>query len=230
MWDRDRLDAHLAWVKNQGGARFQAEGKDFSGIRAGRLVLTAARFIDCRFDGAVFEELCLNQAELVRCDFSRAVMRAVELREALVEDCSFVAADMRGADLVSAHVEGCDGSGVYLEGADLTASRIHRTLFLEAIMDEARLVQVDWSGLSLRASRLRGADMRQGRLEAVDLRFADVAALRLEGTQWIDCAVHGIRGQPVIHGRGLQDHQVDASRDFDGTRWLNCADLFPPST
>jgi uncharacterized protein YjbI with pentapeptide repeats len=116
--------------------------------------------------GACLTMMTARHAVFYGLDLSRAALQAARCAETDFRDCRFDGADMRGIVL----------SGAMLSGASMQGANLH-----ELVIDNARRMQSDLSGASLRHADLRGVDLRGVLLAGADLSFANLTGADLTG-------------------------------------------------
>lgn len=218
LFSAETIAAHMRWVRNEaGGVRLTLEGADLSGTRPHGLILTAARFVRCRFAGTIWSGAFLNQIELLECDFDGAQLVGVEMAEATIEDCVFTDADLSRCQLMGARIAGGTWRGATVTDANLAGLEADHVDFVQTGLDRSSLVRSTWESSRLASACLSRTDFRGANLQGVDLRACDLDHTNFDGTILTACGVWGTVGTPVVGAGGLTAIDPDFSRAFDGS-------------
>jgi len=222
----ESLAAHKQWLQRgrTGEGRMVLEDEQLGDLRIGDVKLAGARLVRVRLDRVVADFADLRGAELVDCSAEGSNFTHAKLDDAVLEGCRFTAARMALTSLCDARIEG----GVFREAsADrgswnrLTARRVdfRDTLFGDCILDGALLEDCDLRGARLGRVHELLTDLcstMNTTFRRCDLRGADLAGRRFDGTRFIDCKLAGVTGVPVIEGDYLVE-RPDFSAAGDGS-------------
>jgi uncharacterized protein YjbI with pentapeptide repeats len=175
------VSAHERYVGGQRGGRRAI-------VRFGQA--RGVNFSHRRLEDSDFTGTNLQGADLVRACFDRASLHFADMRSVNALGASFVAADMRGVSLRNAVLTGAN-----LDDADLSeavlAVRVaggSYDLAPKGVSGEAGGVAmtVDFTGCTMKQSRLAGANLQKANfsgalLNGADLTGAELAGARMDG-------------------------------------------------
>ncbi len=122
---------------------------------------------------------------------SLPVLREISLPGVVFENYMFKGVDFSKSSLRGATLINCDFSNANLFDVDLTGAKIENSDFFEASVTLARLSSAEIKNSSFLRADLIGSELRDSRLEYVDLRYS-----RLEDTDFTnaylkECKVYG---------------------------------------
>lgn len=126
--------------------------------------------------------------------------RAKALRDSVQEGHaqkkSFLGADLTGADLSGMDLSGADFSGAWLESANLSRTKLHGTVFMNAVLAHADLSEADatgadFSGANLGKAKLTNTRLVQATLAGTLLMDTPLAHTDLRGARLDDAKLLG---------------------------------------
>lgn len=179
------------------------EGLDLSGVSARATILTRARLDGARLCGADFEGATLFEASLRGVDATGARLVAVDATGAVFDAATMVKVFAR---------QGCF-ERASLRGVDLTESDLREALFLDARLDEAKLVgcvadKADFARAVMTAVAAQGASLVKATLEQVSAERIDLRDAALErvrgslGACFVGADFRNVRAPHALFGEG----------------------------
>jgi uncharacterized protein YjbI with pentapeptide repeats len=144
---------------------------------------------DCRFTGAIFEHVIFEKLELVHCDFT-----AVRFF-----DCTFTGCTFTHCSLHKAEFHNCKGVQVKFAQCGFTKTEWYRGDFREAVFADC---DFSWSYL-----------------QSIDLRYAQLTDVKLDGALWDKTKVYNARFESIDFGtmHSARILETDVSEAGDGT-------------
>ena len=151
------------------------------GLRAPRIVLTKAKFIECDIEGADWTEASLDQAVFIQCNLAGIELASAHMRKSVfVRQCSLAKAKLSRADLTEANLR-----ETALAGANLANAIVERADFSAADLSGAMLAGVRGAGSRWVAANLFGAN-----LDSADFAQADMSRIDLRGASMAEVSVY----------------------------------------
>ncbi|KPA10003.1 small GTP-binding protein domain protein [Candidatus Magnetomorum sp. HK-1] len=149
---------------------------NLGGANLGEANLSGANLIRANLGGANLGEANLSGANLGGANLRRADLSGADLSRADLRRVGLRGADLRGANLREANLSGAnlreaDLSGANLSGADLNGANIHRTNFINAILEG-----VDCKSINLSRNQLKELPKEIGNLK-------NLTSINLSGNQ-----------------------------------------------
>ncbi len=210
----------IAWRKRSG--RIDFSGKDFSGQNPFPLDLKYSDFSRINFPGG-----CLSLCDLWSSNFRGANLERASFRTADLSYVNFQGANLRGANLISATTYATDFEGADLRGAVASINsfwglKTSSGRNIVEIINEwrerdgridssnAKLEEINLSGVNLRRSNLRrvrfaGTNLSRANLSGADLSEADLIGTKLSkitfwNTKWEGAVINTAALQTLDSG------------------------------
>lgn len=140
-------------------------GLDLSDQNLAGCSLREANLENCNLRSSVLDNANLEGAQLSGADLGQASLLQAVLRHASATGMQAAGASFYHADLQQAELIRCD-----LSGTDFTATCLHRTLFEDCSLRDARLGKAEASRASFEGSDLASASFAQAALPEASLR------------------------------------------------------------
>lgn len=167
----------------------------FAGARASAPVdfrkanLFKASLSGASFTHANLEEASLWEADLSRADLSHATLSGASFYRAHLLEARFTGAVMRACIFLEVDATGVDFGGACLDEAVFLSSRGDRARFVNARMENFRLVH----GCSFAEADFQGACLERANLRATSLARADFSGARLGKADLSESDLEGAR-------------------------------------
>jgi uncharacterized protein YjbI with pentapeptide repeats len=145
------------------------------GLRAPRIVLTKAKFIECDIEDADWTGARLDQAVFIQCNLAGIELAGATMRKSVfVQHCSLAKVNLSRTDLTEANLRetalpGADLADAILERADFSAADLSGTVLTRVHAAGSR-----WVAANLCGANLDGADFAQADMSRIDLRGASL--------------------------------------------------------
>jgi uncharacterized protein YjbI with pentapeptide repeats len=207
---RESLKAHAEWVARgkEGDGRLVLEGTGVGGLSLGNVKLQGSRLVRVSFDRARVDFAKFEGAELVECTAEKTNFAHTNFDSVIFERCKFSGAGMVLTDCNDATFTGGDfqrinaDRGMWirskLRGVDFREARFGDCVLDAAVLEDCDLRDADLSRVTAGLKRL--CSTMNATFRRCDLRGANFAGRRLDGTRFLDCKFAGVRGTPLIEG------------------------------
>ncbi|WP_340539915.1 pentapeptide repeat-containing protein [Nocardioides sp. GXZ039] len=188
-----RLDAIVHGDLEPGGpddleSRADLDGLEFLDVSVAELSLDGAVLRDCRLSGLAAREADWRSVRLREVTAERLdipVLRASRShwQDVRIEGARLGSAEAYDAEWRSVHFVGCK-----LGFLNLRAAELLDVAFTDCVIEELDLLDATARRVRFTGTRIASLDLQRGRFEDVDLRGADLDALR---------GVEGLRGTTI---------------------------------
>ncbi|MBO0731144.1 MAG: pentapeptide repeat-containing protein, partial [Acidimicrobiaceae bacterium] len=156
-------------------------------------VYSALTLRECRIAGAAFTGSCLVRATIVDC-----VITEAELSGAVLEDCRFERVEFQRCRMSGVQAQGSRFRDVALLDCKVDDGNFRMTDWEWGEMRDSNLVDSDFYGSRLPASRIHGCDLSNVEFSKCDLAGSHLQRSRLDG----------IRGGDSLRGVTIGSDQV----------------------
>ena len=144
-------------------------------------------------------------------------LTAIVLEGAMAEDSEFQELHFSQCDLTTSKFFGCTFRRCRFVGCNLHKAEFHDCRFENVRISNCQLTKTEWYDVSLQGAVLVDCDARWASFQSLDLRYASLRTIVLEGSVWADTKTYGARFEDIDTGANYPVRILDTDISPNGT-------------